>query len=643
MSGGGSPDTLEGTTLDGRYRVLEHLADGGMASVYLAVDTRLDREVAVKVMRRDLAADPTFLSRFRREARSAARLSHPHVVGVHDQGESDGRLFLVMEHVPGRTLREVLDTEGALTPRAALDLLEPVLAGLAAAHAAGLVHRDVKPENVLIREDGTVKVADFGLARAVTSQSTTGGAGVLLGTVSYLSPEQVERGVADPRSDVYAAGLVLFEMLTGRKAIDGETPIHVAFQHVHGDLPTLREAQPSAPAALDDLVAAAVARDPDDRPRDAGSYLELLRLTRDRLTPAELDRRPATESGAAGGDDATATGSAPTEALRPVPTTSRATASRPGTGPGPGTVATATGSTTTVAGRRPSPLLWLLPALLVLGALLGAGWWFTLGQRTTVPDLAGQDVAAAEQGLADAHLTMTRRDVFDEKVAKGTVISTDPGAGQESRRGDIVSVTVSKGPERYEVPRLAGLTTAQATRRIEAAHLAAGSTTTEYSEDVAKGKVLRSSPKTGTSLKPGAAVDLVVSAGREPIEIPAVTGRTYESAKQSLEDAGFVVDRGEDVNDQSVPKGSVVSQDPATGTAYRGDTITLVVSKGPVMVTIPDVEGKTEAQAMKALEKVGLKVTVQRFFGGPLDQVRATSPAAGTSVPKGSTVTILVV
>ena len=296
MAARGSADDLVGVILDGRYRVLEHLADGGMASVYLGLDTRLDRDVAIKVMRPDLAADETFVSRFRREARSAARLAHPNVVAVHDQGEADGRVFLVMELVLGQTLRQVLDDEGALSPRAALDLLEPVLAGLAAAHDAGLVHRDVKPENVIIREDGTVKVADFGLARAVTSQTATGATGVLLGTVSYLSPEQVERGIADARSDVYAVGLVLFEMLTGRKAIDGETPIHVAFQHVHGDAPSLRETAPELPDALDHLVAAAISRDPDERPRDAARYLDLVRETRRSLTEADLDARPALDS-----------------------------------------------------------------------------------------------------------------------------------------------------------------------------------------------------------------------------------------------------------------------------------------------------------------------------------------------------------
>ncbi|QGN59410.1 protein kinase [Nostocoides sp. HKS02] len=286
-------ESLLGRVFDGRYRVQSHIADGGMASVYLALDTRLDRDVALKILRRDLAQDDAFVSRFRREARSAARLSHPNVVSVFDQGEDEGHMFLAMEYVPGQTLREVMRAEGPLTPRAALDIMGPVLQALSAAHRAGIIHRDVKPENIILREDdGTVKVADFGLARAVTTQTTASQTGVLLGTVAYLSPEQVERGIADARSDVYAAGLILFEMLTGSKAFTGETPIHIAYQHVHGSVPAPSSRVTSVPTELDALVALATARDPDHRPTDAGDFLAEVRRSRAMLTATELDRRP---------------------------------------------------------------------------------------------------------------------------------------------------------------------------------------------------------------------------------------------------------------------------------------------------------------------------------------------------------------
>jgi len=233
------PFSLVDRVLDGRYRVLSRLADGGMATVYVALDQRLDREVALKVMRPDLAKDEAFVSRFRREARSAAKLSHPNVVAVYDQGEDDGEVFLAMELVNGLTLRQVMQAEGPMTPRAALDVIDPVLQALGAAHSAGLIHRDVKPENVILRDDGMVKVADFGLARAMAAGTANTQTGVLLGTVAYLSPEQVERGIADARSDVYAAGLLLFEMLTGSKAFIGDSAIHVAYQHVHNDVTTI--------------------------------------------------------------------------------------------------------------------------------------------------------------------------------------------------------------------------------------------------------------------------------------------------------------------------------------------------------------------------------------------------------------------
>ena len=286
-------DALVGRVIDGRYRILSHLADGGMASVYVALDGRLDREVALKIMRPGLATDDVFVERFRAEARSAARLSHPNVVAVFDQGEDDGEVFLAMELIEGKTLRDVIHEEAPLTAREALAILEPILLALRAAHAAGMIHRDVKPENVIVRRDGEVKVADFGLARAITNQATTSQTGVLLGTVSYLSPEQVERGVADTRSDVYAAGLLLFEMLTGRKAVTGGTPIQIAYNHVHGSIVRPARVVPEVPAALDDLVARATAVEPDDRFESATAFVTALREVRRGLSAAELDHRGA--------------------------------------------------------------------------------------------------------------------------------------------------------------------------------------------------------------------------------------------------------------------------------------------------------------------------------------------------------------
>lgn len=638
---------LVGETVDGRYRVLRHIADGGMASVLLATDLRLEREVALKVMRPDLTSDERLVARFRREARSAARLSHPNVVPVYDQGEHDGLVFLAMEHVEGRTAREVVDDEGALTPRAALDILEPVLTGLAAAHEAGYIHRDVKPENVLIPERGPVKVADFGLARAVTSQTTTANEGVLFGTVSYLSPEQVERGVADPRSDVYAAGLLLFELLTGTTAIDGETPIHVAFQHVHGGVPAPSSRSAGLSPLLDELVAAATAIDPDERPRDAGAYLEQVRRARADLTPEELDSRPAVAAPAP-------RGAATVAHPRPTPTRAISEAEAAGsTAAG----STAAGSTAVVPtdprdgmpGRtsarvRRRRVLAVLLALVLL--LASAGSWYALagpGSRTTVPEVAGLDQAAVEDRLAESDLDLNATQAFDEQVPAGEAISSRPGTGSEVGKGSDIAVTFSKGPERYAVPDLSGRTRDQAGSALDELNLAVGEVTEAWDEEVPAGQVVSSDPESGVELRRDDAVDLVISKGPEPITVPSVTGQGFDDATATLEDLGLEVDRADDAFSSSVPKGSVATQDPATGQLYRGDTVTLTVSKGPEMVDVPSVEGLSKAAATDKLEKAGFTVKVQTFLGGVLDEVRAADPQAGTSAPKGSTVTILVV
>ncbi len=633
----GVTESLVGRQLDGRYRVLSHIADGGMATVYLALDTRLEREVALKVMRPGLAQDDVFVSRFRREARSAARLSHPNVVAVFDQGQDDGHIFLAMEYVPGQTLRDVMRAEGPLTARAALDILDPVLQALAAAHRAGIIHRDVKPENVILREDGVVKVADFGLARAVTTQTTTSQSGVLLGTVAYLSPEQVERGIADARSDVYAAGLILFEMLTGTKAFSGDTPIHVAYQHVHGSVPVPSSRGGTGPPQLDALVAHATARDPDQRPADAAAMLAGVRQARAALTPAELDLR-------AGGTTAEAAGVSTVAVDR---TTALPVAA--------GAPSAGHTSATTVVGPTPQPPApparrrgagrWLLQALLLL-ALAGAGAWYLVagpGAPTTVPRVGGLTYEQAQQSLARAHLRAHRVDQFDEKVPKDVVISTDPVAGKQVGRSTAVDVAVSKGQERYAVPSLAGRTLAEARAQLTQDHLTVGKVTGAYDEKVAEGQVVSTSPAEGTPLKRGAAVALVVSKGPQPVPVQDFTGKPADQAVKALEAAGLTVDASKEQYDDTVPKGSVISQAPSTGTLHQGDQVTLVVSKGPELFAVPDVQGKQEDEARKILKDAGFDVKVDRFMGGIFGTVRSQDPGAGSKQPKGTVITLVVV
>ncbi|MFW5474826.1 Stk1 family PASTA domain-containing Ser/Thr kinase [Knoellia sp. CPCC 206450] len=641
-------DDLVGEILDGRYRVLERLADGGMASVYLAVDTRLDREVALKVMRPHLAQDEAFRSRFHREARSAARLSHPGVVAVFDQGEDDGRMFLAMEYVPGQTLREVIQTEGALTPRAALDIMLPVLEALAAAHRAGIIHRDVKPENVILREDGAVKVADFGLARAVTSHTVTSSSGLLLGTVSYLSPEQVERGIADARSDVYAAGLVLFEMLTGSKAFDGDTAINVAYQHVHTGAPRLSSRVPDVPEVLDELVAAATSRDPDGRPADAAEFAGLVRTARRELSSVELDDRPtAAEAGVVAATVTRTTALPVDRQARDRHDAVAAPSLRDQVrGAPPATAGVAVRRSPVTRAQRRAVWPWIL--VVVSAAIASATAWFFIagpGAPTIVPAVVGKPVAAAESALRVAHLDPARREGFSETVAKGVVISSTPKATEEVRRGTTVTLVVSKGPERYAVPTLAGASVAEATERITGANLVLGEVTEKFDEKVPEGQVIASDPKAGTSLKRGTTIALTVSKGRQPITVENFTGKPLAAAKAALGKDGLVVAVSGEENSDTVPAGSILRQEPAGGTLFKGDKVAVVTSKGPVLVTIPGgLIGKQFTEVKGTLEGLGFTVRERQAIPGiNFGTVQGLNPPEGSQQPKGSEIVVTTV
>lgn len=634
-----------GDLIDGRYRIIERIARGGMATVFEALDTRLDRHVALKVMHPALAADETYVSRFGREAKAAARLTHPNIVAVHDQGEDDARIFLVMELVRGRTLRQVLDEDGALSPRAALDIAAPLADALAAAHAAGLIHRDIKPENVIIREDGVVKVTDFGLARAVTSETATSATDTLLGTVSYLSPEQVEHGTADARSDVYAAGLVIFEMLTGAKAFTGDNPMYVAYQHVHGGVPAPSSRVPSTPAALDHLVEVATSRDPMERPVDGNALAHLIRSTRGRLTETELDDRP---RASADTDEYT---NAATQVIAHrvnAPDDDGHTPVAPLVVRENGAIVPPEELPEQLprARRRRGPLVAFLITLLAASA--AAGWYFLVGpgSPTTVPTIVAGETTFEEAvtELKAVDLVAQREDVFDETIAVGDVVSTQPLAGVELPRGSEVAVRVSKGPERFTVPVLAGTPADEAEATLKATKLTLGDVKEEFSEKIDAGIVLATSPKTGEELKRGESVDIVVSKGREPITVPDVSGTSVEDATKTLEDLDLVVKVAEAKHDNDVAEGRVISQDPATGTLFRGETVTIVPSKGPQMVTVPDVTRKQRPEAERILTAAGLKVKINRPLGtGVFDTVHSQDPRAGTSVRIGTTVTLTVV
>ena len=641
-------DPLVGRVLDGRYRVGARLARGGMATVYEAHDNRLDRTIAVKVMHASLADDEEFVSRFIREAHSAARLSHPNVVAVYDQGADDGHVFLAMELVRGRTLRDLIRERGRLSPRQALEVIEPVLAALGAAHQAGIIHRDVKPENVLLSEDGRIKVADFGLARAVTGASShTTANGILMGTVAYLSPEQVERGVADERSDVYAAGILLYEMLTGAKPYDGETAIQIAYRHVHDDVPPPSRLAPGVPAELDALVARATDRVPDRRPADARRMLAEVSAARRQLSDDELDALGPTLGSlgpALGAHDTTPGTVGPALSAVPAPgrhdptlvvELDRKPARRGDTGP----------LATPPAGdhkrrRSRGPLALLLVLVLAVG-LSGFAWFYAaVLSKTTTPGLLGltRAEAAEKAGRAGLEVRVAERR-YDEVVPAGSVIDTDPRPGASIDKDGTVGLVLSRGPERYEVPPLRGRTETVAREILEDLKLAVGAPQHRYHGKIERGSVISTDPPAGTSLKPGTAVTLVISDGPEPVAVPSVVNLPVEEAREKLKAAQLRSNVTEEFHD-TVPAGLVVSQDPAEGTADKNSVVQLVVSKGPPLVVVPEVTGKPVGEAQAILQGAGFQVNVNQIPGPGI--VRSQSPGAGEEHPKGTIVTLYV-
>ncbi len=637
-------DPLVGQVLDGRYRVDARIAVGGMATVYRGLDTRLDRVLALKVMHPSLAADGSFVERFIREAKSVARLDHPNVVQVFDQGTDGSYVYLAMEYVSGCTLRDVLRERGALQPRAALDILEPVLAALGAAHRAGFVHRDMKPENVLIGDDGRVKVADFGLVRAVDTVTNTTGA--VLGTVSYLAPEQIEQGTADPRVDVYACGVVLYEMLTGGKPHQGESPAQVLYQHLHEDVPAPSAAVPGLAYELDELVATATARNPEVRPHDAVALLARAREARAALGPEQLDAVPpqALTEDHDNAEDRTSVIPRALTVPRPLPVNEEDEASA-----AEAAVHRTSRLETPPAPRRPARrprrvLLTVVAAVLLVLGVGGGVWYINSGQFTKVPPLLAKTETQARQRLDAAGLEVKDvRHAYSDTVARGTVISTDPEAGTRIRSHDSVTLTVSDGPETVKVPALKGRPLGEAQRLLRKAGLEPGMVSRAFSDGVPKGSVISTDPEAGTERHAGSAIAVVVSKGR-PVDVPDVTGEDPDEARSDLQDAGLKVTVAPQRINSEYDKGQVAAQTPAGGgKAAEGDTVTLTLSKGPEMVEVPDVTGDSVDDAKKTLQQAGFKVEEDRGILGLFgDTVKKQSVDGGERAPKGSTITITI-
>ena len=662
-----------GVTLSGRYRLQRLIATGGMGQVWEAVDSRLGRRVAVKVLKQEFSSDPEFVERFRAEARTVAMLNHPGIAAVHDYGETDmdgeGRTaYLVMELVNGEPLNSVLKRTGRLSLRHALDMLEQTGRALQVAHSAGLVHRDVKPENVLISSKGAVKIADFGLVRAVTSQTMATG-DVILGTVAYLSPEQVSTGAADPRSDVYAAGIVAFEMLTGRPPYGGDNPMSVAYQHVHNDVPRPSDSAPGTPEALDDLVVAATRRDPGARPRDASAFLSALVGIRARMglrrvpIPAPHRRPPRPVIPPPPADDGTRGYPLPAvvgaEAMGPRGTRMLAAggpataAAPPGPPPSPAPV---------VAGTAPAPALpaggprppeqvparahaaalrrrrrtrWLIAILIVVLLAVSAaasGWWLA-GRWSATPALVGMTQSAAEAAARDAGLVPQVRTEHDDQVPTGQVTGSDPAAGTRQLRGSTVDVLVSIGHP--AVPSIApgtGPETAEAA--LTAADLkAVRGPKPVFDDSVPVGAVVRTDPAAGTSLTVDSPVTLVLSAGPAPVQVPDVVGKSAQDAETRLTAAGFAIGARTEAFDPNADAGVVLSTDPAAGVdAPRGSAVSVRVSNA---LTVPDVRRRPTDEARKSLQEAGFTVTVgDPAFDADIDagDILRTDPGPGARV-----------
>jgi len=627
---------LSGELIDGRYQLISQIAQGGMASIYSALDTRLDRKVAVKIMHPHLAQDEAFVNRFIREAKAAAALTHPNAVSVQDQGwNTNGvpAVFIVMEMVEGNTLREYLEESGKFGIAQTLQYLTAILGALAAAHKLGIIHRDIKPENILISHDGRIKIADFGLAHGALIGSTlTAESSVVLGSVSYLSPEQVQRGISDSRSDVYSTGILAYELLVGEKPFSGDSPIQIAYMHVNNRVPRVSQSRSDIPKELDELIFSATSANPDERPRDAGIFLAAIQDIARSLDPKrnqlslELD--------------------IPMQKISEKPSRSKMKKSKAEpvkeiTQEKPIRELTA-GTKRRISKRvRRNRIIAVL-----LAVALGIGGWYALigpGSRIVVPSVVGASLDEANAALTPLGLSsevIEKR--FDEEIEAGRILESDPSGGGKVDTGGVVKLVISKGQERYVIPVLTGLTPEVAIKTLTNQPLKSAGITEEFNSTIPKGLVISSNPSNGQKVKRDTPVTILVSKGVEEIAYTTYVGQSGDQAQNELTDAGFNVESSFAYS-ETIAAGAVISQTPAGLVSVpKGSTITLVVSKGSKFVFIPNVYSIETSKAIAALKDLGLKVKVRSMGKKSVKNVTNVSPKVGAKVLRGTVVTITV-
>jgi eukaryotic-like serine/threonine-protein kinase len=629
-------DAATGTLIDGRYRVVSRLGTGGMADVFLAEDQQLRRKVALKLLHRRFAEDPGFVERFRREAQAAAGLQHPNVVNVYDRGTYDGTYYIAMEYVPGRTLKQLIRDEAPLNPVRAIDIAIQILKAARFAHRRGVIHRDLKPHNVIVDEADHAKVTDFGIARAGASDMTETGS--IMGTAQYLSPEQAQGHAVSAGSDLYSVGVVLYEMLTGRVPFDAESAVTIAIKHVSELPPAPSSLNPHIPPELERVVMWSLNKNPADRPQDA-----------DQLISALEHARTVIVAGAGGQRTASMAALASVAALSdiPPPGTSVYDSQTPGSGTGAAAAAT-DGSRDGQPDdghrrhrRRWWP--WLVAALVLLLAGGGvAAYLLTRPEKKVVPDLVGEDLQTAIANIQNAGFTASVLRVPNDRP-NGTVIRQDPQPGTKAKNGATVTLTVSQGPGDTSVPSVTGLSESQAKQEIGQSRLKVSRTQSEFSNTVPAGDATRTDPGAGVPLSIGSRVTLFVSKGQQLVTVPPVVGLSQSSAEATLKNAGFSVSTSTQVSSSATP-GDVISQDPGGNTsASPGSNVGIVIAQAPPKVNVPNVTGQQADTAAGNLSGAGLNVNRQTRTVSNQSQngvVLSQSPGPGASVNKGTTVTI---